>query len=50
MAIMGPIYFIPTLFNKDVAYTAVDHYTRLVRWLARWVVGLRSEIRGTVPS
>ena len=50
MAIMGPIYFIPTLFNKDVAYTAVDHYTRLVRWLARWVVGLRSEIRGTVPT
>ncbi|MBV7408383.1 1-acyl-sn-glycerol-3-phosphate acyltransferase [Maritimibacter sp. DP1N21-5] len=50
MGVMGIAYFIPTLINRDMAYVAVDHYTKTVRWLAHHIVGLRSEIRGTVPT
>ncbi|MBV7377408.1 lysophospholipid acyltransferase family protein [Maritimibacter dapengensis] len=50
MGLMGVVYFFLTLFNRDMAYTAVGHYTMVVRFLARWVIGLRSEIRGEVPT
>lgn len=50
MGLMGVVYFFLTLFDRDMAYTAVGHYTMVVRFLARWVVGLRSEIRGEVPT
>ena len=50
MAIMGVIYGIATVFKRDMAYTAVYHYCHVVRFLAHYVVGLRSEIRGTVPE
>ncbi len=50
MGVMGVIYFVLTLFNRDMAYVAVDHYTHVVRFLAHWVIGLSSEIRGEVPT
>lgn len=50
MGLMGVVYFFLTLFNRDMAYTAVGHYTMVVRFLARWIIGLRSEIRGEVPT
>lgn len=50
MAVLGLIFFPLTLLNKDRAFTAVHTYTGTVRFLARWVIGLRSEIRGTPPT
>jgi 1-acyl-sn-glycerol-3-phosphate acyltransferase len=50
MGVMGVFYFFLTLINRDYAYTAVHHYTAVVRFLARWIVGLKSEIRGPVPT
>ncbi|MAM61950.1 lysophospholipid acyltransferase family protein [Maritimibacter sp. UBA3975] len=50
MGVMGVVYFFLTLINRDYAYTAVRHYCRVVRFFARWVIGLKSEIRGTVPT
>jgi len=38
------------LVNKEVAFFAIRTYSRLVRWLASVIVGLRSEIRGPVPD
>ena len=44
-------FFIPwTMINNDRAFTAINTYCRYVRWSARILVGLRSEIRGEVPT
>ncbi len=45
------VFFTPlVLWRRDWAVTAVQTYCRWVRWTARWMVGLRSEIRGPVPQ
>jgi 1-acyl-sn-glycerol-3-phosphate acyltransferase len=50
MAIMA-VFFTPVvLFRRDVAFTACRTYCRWVRWTAGWMVGLHSEVRGTVPT
>lgn len=50
MAVLA-LYFTPfVLFRRDVAFDAVHTYCRWVRWSARWMVGLRSEVRGAVPQ
>lgn len=50
MAILG-LYYIPqVLFSRDRAFAAVRTYCRYVRWSARVLVGLRSEVRGDVPE
>jgi 1-acyl-sn-glycerol-3-phosphate acyltransferase len=50
MFLMG-LFFIPlTLIKQDNAFWAVQTYCRWVRWTAAWMIGLRSEIRGTVPT
>lgn len=36
-------------FNRIYAYHGVHAYCRYVRWTASWMVGLKSEIRGTPP-
>ncbi len=37
------------LFSRDWAFRAVHAYCKWVRWSARWIVGLDSQIRGVVP-
>lgn len=50
MALMA-VFFTPgAIFRREVAYTACRTYCRWVRWSARWMVGLSSEIRGEVPQ
>lgn len=50
MAIMA-LYYIPaTVVSRINAYRGVRNYCRYVRWSARWLVGLRTEVRGTVPQ
>ncbi|WP_417249718.1 lysophospholipid acyltransferase family protein [Celeribacter sp.] len=45
------IFFTPMVFFKrDMAFTAVHTYCNWVRFSARMLVGLRSEIRGEVPT
>jgi 1-acyl-sn-glycerol-3-phosphate acyltransferase len=44
------ILFTPVaLFHRDTAFVAVHAFCGWVRFSARWLVGLRSEIRGEVP-
>ncbi|EAQ04402.1 acyltransferase family protein [Pseudooceanicola batsensis HTCC2597] len=50
MAVYALIYTPFVLFNRDAAYAAVHAYCRYVRWTARWMVGIRSEVRGEVPE
>jgi 1-acyl-sn-glycerol-3-phosphate acyltransferase len=45
------IAFAPwALFSRRGALAACHTYCRWVRWTARWMIGLRTEIRGTPPS
>lgn len=50
MLILGIIFLIPTLLNKEVAHKAVKVYTSWVRKTAAVVVGLKSEVRGEIPT
>lgn len=50
MAVLAVFYIIPALISRQGAYDGVHAYCRYVRWSARWLVGLRTEIRGPVPE
>lgn len=50
MLLMGLFYIPLTLLNRDYAFRAVRTYCRYVRWTSSWMLGLRSEVRGTVPT
>ena len=50
MAVMA-LFFTPfALVSRPWAFHGVHSYTRWVRWTARWMVGLRTEVRGEVPT
>lgn len=50
MAIMA-VFFTPlAMVRRTWAFTAIHTYCNWVRWTAAWMVGLRSEIRGQVPT
>ncbi|MDX1782454.1 MAG: lysophospholipid acyltransferase family protein, partial [Thalassovita sp.] len=50
MAIMGIVFFPFALATHHGARIAAKTYCRWVLWTARWMVGLRGEIRGEVPT
>lgn len=50
MAVLA-VFFTPfALVSRVWAFHAIHAYCNWVRWSARWMVGLRSEIRGTPPE
>ncbi len=50
MAVMALAWLPAVLLTEDGAFRAVHSYCNFVRWLARVLVGLKSEIRGEVPT
>jgi 1-acyl-sn-glycerol-3-phosphate acyltransferase len=50
MAVFALIFTPFALVSRRWVFHAVHSYCHWVRWTARWMVGLRSEIRGEVPS
>lgn len=45
------IFFTPwAIVSRRGAFAGIHTYCNWVRWTARWMVGLRSEIRGEVPT
>lgn len=45
------LYFTPwAIVDKRGATAGIRTYCRYVRWSAAWMVGLKSEVRGTVPE
>ncbi|MCU4652534.1 1-acyl-sn-glycerol-3-phosphate acyltransferase [Roseibacterium sp. SDUM158016] len=50
MALMA-VFFTPwALVDRRGAFAGVRTYTKWVRWTAAWMVGLKTEIRGTPPT
>lgn len=51
MMLVLAIIFTPfAMFSRAWVYHAVHAYCRWVRWTAAWMVGLKSEVRGVVPT
>lgn len=50
MPLLGLLFFIPALISRDWAFRACHTYCVFVRWLAPWLIGLRTEVRGPVPE
>lgn len=50
MAVLGLLFAPFAIFSLRAAYLAIQTYCRWVMWSASWMVGLKSEIRGTVPT
>ncbi len=49
MAVMAVVYLPWALVSPEGARRACHDYCRYVLWTARWMVGLRVEVRGTPP-
>ncbi|MEO1108622.1 MAG: 1-acyl-sn-glycerol-3-phosphate acyltransferase [Pseudomonadota bacterium] len=50
MLILGIVFLPYAIFAKRGASRACKTYARSTLWLARWMVGIRSEVRGTPPT
>lgn len=50
MLVIAMVYFIPALVSRDYAFRACHAWCAYVLWAARWMVGLRTEVRGTPPT
>jgi 1-acyl-sn-glycerol-3-phosphate acyltransferase len=50
MLVLAIVFFPFAIFSRDAAFLACHTYCRWVIWTARWMVGLRSEVRGTPPT
>ncbi len=50
MFVIAVVFFPLALFSRDWALTACKAFCRWTIWSARWMVGLRVEIRGTPPT
>ena len=50
MAVLAVAFLPWALFSRHGAYAACHSYCRWVIWSARWIVGLRSEVRGKPPK
>lgn len=50
MLLFGLAYAPWALVSRRGAYAAIHAYCRWVMWTASWMVGLKSEIRGTPPT
>ena len=50
MAVIGLAFAPWAMFSRRGAFAACKGYSRYVFWSAGWMVGLRCEVRGTVPE
>jgi 1-acyl-sn-glycerol-3-phosphate acyltransferase len=50
MAVLAVVFAPFAIFSRSAAYAAMFTYCRWVRFSARVLVGLRSEVRGSVPD
>lgn len=50
MPLLGIVFFPWAIFSRRGALLACKTYCRWVRWTAAWMIGLRTEIRGTPPT
>lgn len=50
MGLFGLAFLIPSVVSRRMTFVGVHVYCAWVRWTASWMIGLRSEIRGAVPT
>lgn len=50
MPVFGLLFAPWAMFSKRGAYTACKSYAGWCMWTARWLIGLRCEVRGQVPD
>lgn len=50
MAVLGILFFPYALLAKKGALTACKIYARTVIWMAGWMIGVKTEVRGRVPD
>ncbi|AXI47780.1 1-acyl-sn-glycerol-3-phosphate acyltransferase [Sulfitobacter sp. SK012] len=50
MPIIGLLYAPWAMFSKRGAYAACKGYSRYIFWTASWMIGMRCEVRGKIPS
>lgn len=50
MGVLGIVFFPWAIFSRRGALTACHTWCRWVRWTLGWMVGLKTEVRGTPPS
>ncbi|APX10418.1 lysophospholipid acyltransferase family protein [Tateyamaria omphalii] len=50
MLVVGLLWAPYAIVSKHGARSACKSYSRYVFWSMRWMVGIRAEVRGTVPS
>lgn len=50
MLVVAVVFFPFALFSREWAFRACNAWCAYVRWAARWMVGLKTEIRGPVPT
>ena len=50
MLVLGIVFFPYALLSRDGASKACHTFCRYVRWSAAWMIGLKTEVRGAVPT
>lgn len=50
MLVLGVVFAPYALLSREGAFLACKTYCRWVFWTAGWMIGLRTEVRGTVPT
>ncbi|MFY9211057.1 MAG: lysophospholipid acyltransferase family protein [Aestuariivita sp.] len=50
MLVIGLLFAPYALVSRNGAFAACKTYCRWVFWTARWMVGIRTEVRGVVPT
>jgi 1-acyl-sn-glycerol-3-phosphate acyltransferase len=50
MAVLALAFTPFALFSRPAAFLACHTFCRWVRWTATWMIGLKSEVRGTPPT
>lgn len=50
MPVIGLLFAPWAMFSKRGAYAGCKNYARWCMWTARWMIGLRCEVRGPVPQ
>lgn len=50
MLILGLVFAPFAIFTREAAFAACNSFCVWARWTARWMVGIRTEVRGHVPT
>ena len=50
MPLMALVFVPFALFSRSAVYTFIQTYARYVRWTLGWMTGLKTEIRGEIPT